>query len=446
MQSLIVAALVLVTSSPAFQSTFQADVATRFTRAIAAGTLAWQLSEPAEVQAVLGSPRSDRTERDGGMDVRFWTYSDTFGVMFGRQNGTATPFVLLRAQDGNRGLGAGPGDRLVLRTPADLSKLRPFTGLQNVDVSRLDLRGEEARLATLSFDGRTVWPPAERMPRGFYPARLLEAGKDPGLGVRALQAQGIDGRGVTIGIIDQPLLRDHVEIGGRLELVAELDVEGVGPQMHGPAVSSLAAGRTCGVAPAANVCYVAMPMWKATTSNARYIAALERLLEHNRHAANRIRVVSISYGGFERAEKADEWRAVLARAEEEGVLVITCDAWSSRLQYGLLKPLESGDRQRPAGYTKGRFGEGLLVPGHDRSYAQHEDRGNYAYAPEGGMSWGAPYLAGLAALGFQVNPGLTPARVRAYLVRSATKMPYGDVVNPGAFVQLCRDDPDRAGR
>ena len=51
-------------------------------------------------------------------------------------------------------------------------------------------------------------------------------------------------------------------------------------------------------------------------------------------------------------------------------------------------------------------------------------------------------LAGIAALGFQVNPNLTPARVRAYLVKSATKMPYVQIVNPEAFVKVCREDPD----
>jgi hypothetical protein len=58
------------------------------------------------------------------------------------------------------------------------------------------------------------------------------------------------------------------------------------------------------------------------------------------------------------------------------------------------------------------------------------------------MSWGAPWLVGLAALGFQVNPDLTPARARAYLQRSFTEMPSGKVVDPAAFIQLCKRDPD----
>jgi hypothetical protein len=48
---------------------------------------------------------------------------------------------------------------------------------------------------------------------------------------------------------------------------------------------------------------------------------------------------------------------------------------------------------------------------------------------------------GLAALGFQTNPRLTPAQLRTYLLKSATEMPYGHVVNPTAFLALCAADP-----
>ena len=436
--------LASVFSSPQAPSPEPASAA-RLAAAIEQGRLAWQLSDPDEVAAVLGTPKADETGRDGGMEVRSWTYGDTFRVTFLRQANSPGPFVLAEARDGSRRLRLAPGDRLVLRTPADLAKLRPFTGLQNVDVSRLDLRGEGERLRDQAFDTRTLWPPADRLPLGFDPAALLHAGRNPGLGVRALHQGGIDGRGVTIGVIDQPLLPDHVEVAGRLEVVAELDVAGSPPQMHGPAVTSLAAGQTCGVAPGARIRHVSMAMWKAQADNALYLEALERLLALNGTGQERIRVVSISSGGFAKARRADEWRALLGRAEREGVLVITCDLEATGLNYGLLMPLPGGDRDKPEGYVPGSYsgGKSLLVPGDGRTFAHSERAGDYRYHPAGGMSWAAPYLAGLAALGFQVNPSLTPDRARAYLVKSATPMPYGTVVNPAAFVEMCRQDPDR---
>jgi len=431
-----------LTALPGLPQETVSPPATRLTGAIARHDLAWQLSEPDEVKAVLGPPLADETGRDGGMELRIWRYAGSVAVFFVRQPGTSAPFVLAGARDGDRRLGPEPGSRLTLRTTADLSKLRPFTGLQNVDASGLDLRSEGDRLRSLTFDTRTLWPPADRLPPGFDPAAVLRDGKDPGLRVRALNARGIDGRNVTIGVIDQPLV-DHVETRGRLITVARIDVDGVPPQMHGSAVVSLAAGASSGVAPRAEVAYIAIPMWKAQTDNTLYIDALDRLLSWNDARRARLRVVSISWGGFDRAARASEWRALVAKAESQGVLVVTCDITGGGLEYGLLAPVPGGNRDQPDAYVKGSYGGGLLVPGDGRTYAHHEGAEDYGYAPKGGLSWGAPYLAGVAALGLQVNPNLTPARIRAYLVRSATQMPYGDVINPEAFVRMCQDDPDR---
>ena len=53
----------------------------------------------------------------------------------------------------------------------------------------------------------------------------MELGKDPGLGVRQLQAQGITGSGVGIAIIDQPMLVDHQEYASRLKLYEEINID-----------------------------------------------------------------------------------------------------------------------------------------------------------------------------------------------------------------------------
>jgi hypothetical protein len=376
------------------------------------------------------------------MEILLYHYDTSFTVLFGRESGTTTPYGLLGYQKGEDRVFRRPEEPLVLRSAADLTRLRPFTGLQNVDASKANLKAEGARLGSMPFDTLTRWPSADKLPEGFDPSAVLEAGRNPGLGLRALHARGQDGRGVDIAIIDQPLVADHAEIEGRLHLAAELDVKGVPPQMHGPGVSSLAAGRTCGAAPGADLYYVAMPMWKSSAGNQHYIQGLERLLELNRSKAAHIRAVSISYGGFASAPQADAWKAILARAEREGVLVITCDAEASGLDYGLLRPLPGGDREKPEGYTLGTVKKGLLVPGDGRTFASQLGRAVYSYGPRGGLSWAAPWIVGLAALGFQTNSRLTPARLRGYLLKSATNMPYGRVINPSAFLELCAADPD----
>ena len=83
--------------------------------------------------------------------------------------------------------------------------------LRSYNLSQLDLQDAGADLVHADFDDRTVWPAPQRRCKDFDGPRLLEAGKNPGLGVRALHAQGITGRGVGIAIIDNPLLVDHQE-------------------------------------------------------------------------------------------------------------------------------------------------------------------------------------------------------------------------------------------
>jgi hypothetical protein len=327
-----------------------------------------------------------------------------------------------------------------VRNISDFYKLDLFWGISGMDASSLDLTKEEKLLREMLFDTLTKWPPVEKLPEGINPTEILESGKNPGLGLRAMHAKGIDGRGIDLAVIDQPLIPDHLEIKGSFNLIAEMDVQGSRPQMHGPAVTSLAVGKTCGVAPGANLHYVSMTMWNEKEGNRYYIQALENILELNKSKRTNIKAVSISTGMFRELSQYDIWQALLEKAESEGVLVITCDKDATKLQYALLCPLVGGDRDKPEGYTGGSFASGgneLLVPGDCRTYASHLGKDVYSYGPHGGMSWAAPWIAGLAALGFQVNPDIKPAEIRKYLMESATDMPFGKVVNPVRFFELC---------
>ena len=87
------------------------------------------------------------------------------------------------------------------------------------DLRDWDLSDMEEELFAADFDTRTQWP--ENLPGNFDPERLLELGKDPGLGLQALHEQGITGKGVGIAIIDQTLLVEHREYADRLRLYQE---------------------------------------------------------------------------------------------------------------------------------------------------------------------------------------------------------------------------------
>jgi hypothetical protein len=154
------------------------------------------------------------------------------------------------------------------------------------DLSKLDLINSIDDLLYATFDDRTVWPAPNRMPSEFDWQKFMELGKNPGLGVRSLHKKGITGHGVSIAILDQPLLVDHQEYAERLRLYEEIHIQsGAEPQMHGPAVASIAVGKTVGVAPEAELYYIAQ--WnfdweKEHTPTLRYLAqGIHRILEVN---------------------------------------------------------------------------------------------------------------------------------------------------------------------
>lgn len=121
-----------------------------------------------------------------------------------------------------------------------------------MDISGLTLSDRTTDLLYADFDSLTKFP--KELPDSFRPDKILESGKDPGLGIRALHLKGITGKGVSIAIIDQPLLVGHKEYSSSLKSYEELflRVKNSPAAMHGAAVASLAVGKTCGVAPGAD--------------------------------------------------------------------------------------------------------------------------------------------------------------------------------------------------
>jgi hypothetical protein len=106
----------------------------------------------------------------------------------------------------------------------DESNGDPFQiDLRGRDLSSLDLRGAQTELDHAVFDTATIWPAKDNLPAGFDPRRILELGKVPGPGLSALHAQGITGKGISIGIVDSTLLVDHQEYADWLRWYEEIN-------------------------------------------------------------------------------------------------------------------------------------------------------------------------------------------------------------------------------
>ena len=333
--------------------------------------------------------------------------------------------------------------------------------LRGGDASALDFTEETELLSRVTFDSSTVWP--EKLPKPFSPDDIMENGKNPGLGIRALHEKGIIGEGISIAIIDQALNPEHPEYADNLMSYELLHCSDQAAQMHGSAVTSLAVGKTCGVAPGAKVYYIASTFGSHRIGGMKmdlnYMAdSIDRVLEINEllPESQKIRVISISRG-FSSEKGADEVRKAIERAKEEGVFVITT---STEANYGFvlagLGKEQTTDPDDVSVYGPGHFwseafysgstqnaSSVLLVPMDARTYASWYDPEGYEFASSGGLSWSVPWLAGMYALCLQVDRELTPEEFIRTAFDTGTvqtveydKREYklGTIIDPAALV------------
>lgn len=295
--------------------------------------------------------------------------------------------------------------------------------------------------------------------------------KDPGLGIRELHAQGYTGKGVKMAILDQPLgyhqeyssnIKEHHNIHATDDSLAKAS-------MHGAAVTSIAVGKTTGVAPDASVNYYSIgneskkqkdiEFYKtnilkeiennkdnveyvealnnilnnidtdlAVSTNQPYVDAINQILDNNTKLPEneRVSVISISWGFDKFAPGYNELQQAISRAKEQGVFIVstvldthygfnTCGANRDPLK----------DPNNPESYEAGAYWKKshyfqnsteakdklLLVPMDHRTVADYTDGKSYRYeGNDGGMSWSTPWLAGMYVLAKQADPNITPER------------------------------------
>jgi hypothetical protein len=338
--------------------------------------------------------------------------------------------------------------------------------LRSQDLTKLDMTGSLTDLMHVTFDSKTQWPLAEKMPADFDPQKIMEIGKDPGLGLRALHEQGINGKGIAIAIVDQPLLVDHQEYKDRIRLYEEINVlPDSKAAMHGDAVTSIAAGKTTGVAPEADVYYIGSWTgdWEPETNNFTwnfkyYAQAIHRILELNQKLPEdqKIRVIAMQVGWSPDQAGYEEITAAVDEAKKAGVFMI-----SSSLSeiYGLnfhglgRQPLADpnefsaygpGSWWRQQFFDRGSLSNTLLVPMDSRTTASPTGNEDYVFYREGGWSWSIPYLAGMYALAAQVNPDITPDEFWDAALRTGKTIPiqhdgkeyrFGVILDPQALIE-----------
>jgi hypothetical protein len=355
--------------------------------------------------------------------------------------------------------------------PAPPAQFNPNSGnfyqndYRSSNLSGLDLARSLDGLLYSTFDTKTVWPPADKLPVGFDPHTIMELGKDPGLMVRQIQAQGITGSGVGIAILDQPMLVDHQEYSSQLKDYEEINIDpGTGSQLHGPAVSSIAVGKTVGVAPQADLYFIAV--WPGTFMGTgkfdydfSYLAtAVRRILQINRSlpGSHKIRVISISLSWHPDQKGYADMLAAVNDAKKAGIFVISMSLHDT---YGwnmmgmgrslLADPNDFSSYTVPATWSGSNFDPQyfapgtLLIPIDARTIASPTGPQDYVFYRQGGLSWTAPYLAGVYALACQVDPQITPQKFwstalstgrAARIEHNGKQYPSGVLLDPQALL------------
>lgn len=334
-------------------------------------------------------------------------------------------------------------ERVMLAPYADIRYIEEFPDCSTRVYHEDEYREED--IVTFTFNADTVLEGNEELA-----AKTLEDGKNPGLGVRALHERGITGEGVNVAIIDQNLLLDHPEFSGKIAAYLDTgcDMPSDIGSMHAPAVTSILVGESIGVAPGARVYFAAVPSW--LKDSAYFAKALDWIVAENEKLpeGEKIRLVSVSAApsgeGSPYTENTQMWVEAVQAAQEAGILVIDCRSGEKTCFVG---PAYFDPQDRDAvSLCKGGFPDStgrmpadrIGAPVSYRTVAEEyvADKPSYQYDAHGGLSWGVPYVAGLLALGWQVNPELSNEEIVRILFDTAFVDNEGNrVVNPPAFIE-----------
>ena len=305
---------------------------------------------------------------------------------------------------------------------------------------------QEEDILTFTFNEGTVLEGSEELQE-----QIMEAGKNPGLGVRPLHDQGITGEGVRVAIIDQNLLLDHPEFTGKIEAYYDTGCEQPEDEgsAHAPAMTSLLVGESMGVAPGATVYYAAVPAWKE--DNTYYAAGLNWIVEQNEELpeGEKIRVVVASQVTGLRVEKnMKQWDEAVKAAQAAGILVL--DSRSDE-KTGIIFPAfydpadpesvwacTGGSPDRPYRITSKKIG----APCSYRTMAEEywEGEPSYQYFGTGWPGFCISYAAGVLALGWQVAPELDGDTMLQLLKETCSISHDGStIIDPTAFIEAVRE-------
>jgi hypothetical protein len=303
-------------------------------------------------------------------------------------------------------------------------------------------------LYTLEFGTDTIWPPDEKLPETFRKKdrdKIMKYGFNPGLGIKKLHELGYTGEGVSVAIIDQPLLLTHIEYQDRDIRYYKINEKGLGnatTSSHGPGMTSILVGKNTGVAPESTVYYFANPTWLGDQKNEadaiRKVIELNKKLPENK----KIRVISLSHGVDRSLTNWEMLQEAIKEAEAANIILVDVNSFLQLLNVTCL-PWNNKDNPESYQISKAFDNEYIrnnpdcfFVPTGGKTIAYGDYDEHYFYQTNSGVSSAVPYVAGLIALGLQADPTLTRNKALKYLKESAYKFHAGKLINPVGFIEV----------
>lgn len=317
------------------------------------------------------------------------------------------------------------------KTLQTLDGVEPF-GVYWLNTSALvgkDFSNDAGLLYSLTFGDNNTFPSSDALPEGYDPQALLEWGKYPGLNVDILHKYGFTGKGATIAYVDQPIAPHEQYSGDNIHYTNNTNSS---ESMHGPAVLSLLAGKDIGTAPDAEIYFYGHSSWLADQRTRA--ECLYQIIEQNKSLPEGQKISMVGFSDNIDASEAyeAEFRAAVQACEEAGIMVFFC------ADYNSASFLPLSDKNNPENLTYSSWTssrDAVCVPDSGRTTAATMQGNKYIYWSNGGLSWTMPYVLGLYAIAYEIDPTLTREDLLGLLSDTAYINTAGiKIVNPVGFI------------
>jgi hypothetical protein len=277
----------------------------------------------------------------------------------------------------------------------------------------------------------------------------MEKGKNPGLGVRLLHEKGITGKNIRVAVISQNLPGNHPEYKDQILKYKDFGCRQPKNKgsMMGPGLLSSLVGKNTGTAPDALVYFAAIPEWKM--DGKYYANALKWIIEENKKLMpdNKIKIVTTNVIGTIKTNN-NEWVDAVKLAETEGIVILDCTeerGLCGPCYYDINSPEEAGKciAGWPDMNTNLKFPlYKIYMPCSGRTFAEEYKRGenSYQYYGKARNMWSSTYLAGVIAMGWQINPNIKGSEMIKILINTATANSQGyKIINPLEFINKLQE-------